>query len=141
MTMTIKHIFQPTGNTCGPACLHMCDQSHTIESIANMCGTDWVVGTPPDKMIIGMDKMGLRYKHHTSNPNHFELLKLIIDNSNIPILRTITRGVPHWIIVLKYSNTMYSILDPWLGEIEYSKEQLDDIWKQRNYECFEILTR
>lgn len=137
--MIIKHKYQPTGNTCGPACLHMCGNTHTIELIADLCGTDWVVGTPPDRMIIGMDRLKMKYIHHTLPKDPYKLLSSIIDKGNIPILRTITQGVPHWIIVSKYTNTKYHILDPWLGEIDYTKEQLDFVWKLKNYELFEII--
>ena len=71
----------------------------------------------------------------------FDLLKQVIENEHVPILRTITRGVPHWIIVKGFNFVYpdkYTILDPWLGEIEYTEKELDDIWKPRQYQFFEL---
>lgn len=155
-TITINHHHQPTGNTCGPACIYMAlryvlnqtnelpfdvDIAETIESIAEHCGTDWVVGTPPDKMIKGFEAVGLKYYEYSKSPNPYDLLKQVIDSKNIPIVRTITQGVPHWIIVNGYDEDNFKVLDPWLGKIEYTQEQLDFIWSKRQYQFFEILTK
>jgi ABC-type bacteriocin/lantibiotic exporter with double-glycine peptidase domain len=114
--------------------------SKPIEEIAEVCGTDWVVGTPPERMIKGFEEYEMKYVEYIHSPNPYELLKKIIDSENIPIVRTITQGVPHWIIVNGYDDKRYNILDPWLGQIEYTQEQLDHIWSKRQYQFFEILT-
>ena len=151
MRMMIKHFFQPTGNACGPTCLYMVNQYFTgdvdrgfnpyptIKDISEMCGTDWIVGTPPDRMEVGMKKIGLNYIEYVHTKRSFDLLKNVIDDNNIPILRTITQGVPHWIIVKGYIGFEFFINDPWLGEITYSEKQLDEIWKVRHYQFFEII--
>ena len=145
MMMKIKHYTQPTGNTCGPACLMMIYEffktstnHYSILEIAEFCGTDWTVGTPPEKMIKGMDKLGIRYIHHLKLDSPYDDLKVMIEKGNIPILRTMTQNVPHWIIVSGYKDGKFEIHDPWLGEIEYSETGLDEVWNPRNYECFEI---
>ena len=156
--MTIKHIYQPSPITCGPSCLYMvfkfivnrqglgldADIKYSVEDIALICGTDWEVGTPPDRMEKGMDGLGIKYVEYINSPRPFELLKTIIDSGNIPILRTITKGAPHWIIVDKYDiysdgSTLFNVLDPWLGEIKYTEKDLDSIWSVRDYQFFEIL--
>ncbi len=148
--MNIDYFKQPTGNTCGPACIKMAinyfatsfDSTITpsIEKIAEMCGTDWIVGTPPDRMEKGMQELGLKYIEYVCPPRPYELLRSIIEIDHIPILRTITQGIPHWIIMDGY-NFVYPdrirILDPWLGKIEYTEKELDAIWKVRNYQFFE----
>jgi hypothetical protein len=93
----------------------------------------------------GMIALHMKYVEYANLSRPYDLLKLTIDSNNIPILRTITRGVPHWIIVPSYlvdANTgfvIYNVLDPWLGEIQYSEKQLDEVWKQRQYQFFEVI--
>ena len=154
MKMTIKHMYQPTGNTCGPTCLYMVkhflanypndlpfdiELRLKIDEIANMCGTDWIVGTPPDRMIKGMKELKIPYVEHYKSPRPYELLKKILDDGNIAIVRTITRGIPHWIIVHGYEENKYNVADPASGPIVMSEKQLDIIWSLRQYQFFEIL--
>lgn len=145
MMKTIKHYQQPTGNTCGPTCIymvhkHLNDYQGSIGDIAKLCTTDWVVGTPPDKMILGLDGLDIKYIHHVEPNEPFDLLNNIISKGNITMLRTLTQGIPHWIIVNDYDGKIYNVLDPWLGEIVYNHKDLDYVWSGRNYECFEIIT-
>lgn len=143
--MIIRTAKQPTGNTCGPTCLYMAynalyGEEHTIMEIAELCTTDWVVGTPPDKMKLGMDSIGLSYKHHITTNNPFTHLKQVLEKQNIPIIRTITDGIPHWIIVNGYSNkNIWSVKCPFKGDLIYDTEELDLVWGLRNYEFFEII--
>lgn len=113
--------------------------SKPIEEIAEACGTDWVVGTPPERMVKGFEEYEMKYIEYVHSPNPYNLLKHVIDSENIPIVRTITQDVPHWIIINGYDNEKYNILDPWLGQIEYTQEQLDLIWSKRQYQFFEIV--
>lgn len=155
MKITISHKQQPTGNTCGPTCIYMAlkhilnkpndlpfevEILDTVEKISEACGTDWVVGTPPERMIKGFEACNLKYVEYIHSPNPYELLEQVISIGNIPIVRTITQGVPHWIIVNGYDDKVYDVLDPWLGEIKYTQEQLDHIWSKRQYQFFEIIT-
>ena len=161
--MNFKFVNQPTGNSCGPTCLYMVldyilnkrnsfnpvggqhalplevEIKFSVQDICDMCGTDWIVGTPPDKMIKGMKALNIKYTEYICSPRPYDLLRNVIDSENIPILRTITKDVPHWIIINSYEKNIFNILDPWLGEIQYSEKDLDDIWKVRNYQFFEIL--
>lgn len=153
--ITISYKQQPTGNTCGPTCIYMALNyiinkpndlpfdvyiSKPIQEIAEACGTDWVVGTPPERMVKGFEEYEMKYVEYVHSPDPYSLLKHVIDSDNIPIVRTITQGVPHWIIVNGYDKDKYNILDPWLGQIEYTQEQLDLIWSKRQYQFFEIIT-
>ncbi len=152
--ITINYQQQPTGNTCGPACIYMAlryvlnhpndlpfdiDIADTVEGIAEACGTDWIVGTPPDRMQKGMDAVKMKYIEYIHPKRPFDLLKQVIDTGNIPIIRTITQGVPHWIIANGYIGDVFDILDPWLGVIKYDIQQLNNIWMPRDYQFFEIL--
>lgn len=154
---TIKHFYQPTANTCGPTCIYMIwyylvnkdniiyaafkdtvKMKYDISDIAHFCGTDWIVGTPPDRMEKGMRYLGIDYVEYILQPRPFELLRDIIDNKNISLLRTITKGVPHWIIVDSYDEEYFYVKDPWLGEIKYTEKDLHSIWSVRDYQFFEI---
>jgi len=92
-----------------------------------------------------MIALHMKYVEYANLSRPYDLLKLAIDSGNIPILRTITKGVPHWIIVPSYmvdvNNrfVLYRVLDPWQGEIQYSERQLSEVWKQRQYQFFEII--
>lgn len=149
---TIKHYYQPTGNSCGPACIFMVSQhinpsskmtdnlaNLMIDEISEICGTDWVVGTPPERMDKGMKLLKLKFVEYLGSPRPYDLLHNVIKSDNYPILRTITKGVPHWIIVQDYNDDGYEVLDPWLGEIFYSKSELDDIWSPRLYQFYEVM--
>ena len=159
-TINIKHHYQPTGNTCGPTCLYMAYEylknfpndlpftvplKTTIQDIEYLCGTDWEVGTPPDRMIRGMNALHMSYVEYANLSRPYELLKLAIDAGNIPILRTITKGVPHWIVVPSYKIdgrdgfVVYEVFDPWQGIIHYGEKHLDQVWKQRDYQFFEVI--
>lgn len=155
MMIPINYEKQPTGNTCGPTCIKMAlkyimnkpndlpfdfEITTTIDEIAKLCGTDWVVGTPPEKMIKGFDALKISYIEYIHSPRPFDLLKEVITSGNIPIVRTITHGVPHWIIVNGFTEEHFLILDPWQGIIKYTPKQLNDIWMVRDYQFFEIVT-
>lgn len=115
--------------------------ANLVGSIANACGTDWEVGTPPDRMEKGMKVLELNYIEYSHMKNPYKLLQTVLDSKNIAILRTITKGVPHWVIVYGINfiyPEKFKVLDPWQGEIEYTQEELELIWKQRDYQFFEI---
>jgi len=153
--MTTNHYFQPSGNLCGPTCIFMVsrllssrdDKNHEmteskvnflIEEIGEVCGTDWVVGTPPERMVKGFNFMKLKFVEFQNSPRPFELIKSSLDVGNYNILRTITKGVPHWIVVVGYDDLGYHVFDSWLGIIRYSEIELDSIWSPRFYQFYEI---
>jgi hypothetical protein len=147
MKQIIKHYSQPNGISCGPTCVMMAyealphtskKQEYTIMEICDLCGTDSITGTPPERLEKGMKVLGINYNHYVNLDNPFQDLKNVLDNGNLPILRTFTHGIPHWIIVNGYENETYFINDPWQGEIKYTKEELNYIWVGRYYEFYEI---
>lgn len=140
----INHIYQPTGNSCGPTCIKMVGDFLVgdigkIDDICKACGTDWVVGTPPDRMKIGLDKLGIKYIEHINEVDPFQSIKNTIDGGNIAIVRTITHNIPHWIVIDGYDEKKYRINDPWLGPITYTEDELDKIWRIRDFFYFEII--
>lgn len=154
-TIKIKHHYQPTGNTCGPTCLYMVHEylqnypndlpftvqvKTTIHDIEHMCGTDWVVGTPPDRMEKGMIALHMKYVEYIHSPRPYDLLKRVLNSGNLAIVRTITKsGIPHWILIDSCSPTLYNVLDPAQGKIQYYQPELDEVWKPRQYQFFEVI--
>jgi predicted double-glycine peptidase len=108
----------------------------TIEDIAETCGTHYPVGTDDKMMEKGFAILGMTYRI-PSNPNVNYLIKSL-EAGNVIIVRTLTRGAKHWIVAYAYANGQFAINDPWLGEIKYTEQELIDIWKPRNFFCFEI---
>ena len=112
----------------------------SIDDICIECGTDWVEGTPPNKMKIGLDKLNINYIEHIHEIEPYQSLKNVIDKGNIAIVRTITKNVPHWIVIHGYNDDVFDVNDPWLGPIKYNESQLDSIWKIRDFFFYEIVT-
>ena len=147
MKLIIKHYQQPTGISCGPTCIMMAyqalphypkKQNYSIMEICDLCGTDSITGTPPARLEKGMNALGMHYTHHINSDKPFQHLKTILDNGNLPTLRTFTHGIPHWIIISGYENDKYYANDPWQGEMTYSEEELTNIWIGRHYEFYEV---
>lgn len=113
-------------------------QNYSIIDICDLCGTDSITGTPPERLEKGMNALGMHYTHHINSDKPFQHLKIILDKGNLPMLRTFTHGIPHWIIISGYENDKYYTNDPWQGEITYSEEELTTIWIGRHFEFYEV---
>lgn len=140
----VKHIYQPTGNSCGPTCLKMVGEFimgnvSEIDDICKTCGTDWVVGTPPEKMKIGLNHLGIKFIEHSNEIEPYQSIRNVIDKGNVAIVRTITKETPHWIVIDNYDNDTFNVNDPWLGQIKYNEKELGDIWRVRDYFFYEII--
>lgn len=144
----VPHHYQPTGNSCGPTCLKMVHDFFVgdrfkISDICRACGTDWVVGTPPERMIKGLNYMGIEYIEHIHEEDPYQSLKDSIDKGHPCIVRANVGGTPHWIIVVDYDHDTFMVNDPWLGRVIYDTEEFDEIWlsgrqKIREYFYYEI---
>lgn len=143
----VKHLYQPNGISCGPTCIKMVGdffrgEVPSIEEICKDCGTDNITGTPPERMRKGLDKLGITYIEHIGEENPYQSLRDTIDNGSVAMLRTLTHGVPHWIVVHAYNSEnqeLFYVNDPWLGTLEYDEDQLEKIWKGRDYFFFEVV--
>lgn len=142
----VKHMYQPDGISCGPTCIKMAaeffkGEIDTVDEICKHCGTDNIIGTPPERMKRGLDKLGIDYIEHVGEEDPFQSLRNVIDNDSLCIVRTFTHGVPHWIVIHSYDQdnpSTFNVNDPWLGPITYDEDELDKIWKGRDYYFFEI---
>ena len=141
----LPHIFQPNNYSCGPTCIKMVadylqnDKATSISKLCKDCGTDTIVGTPPEKMKNGLDNLNLQYKQHINESDPYTSLQSILKLNHIAIVRTITQDAPHWIVIYKFNGSQYYVNDPWLGKITYTQTELDAIWKPRDYFYFEII--
>lgn len=141
----VQHIYQPTGNSCGPTCIKMVGEFikgnvPSIDEICKMCGTDWVVGTPPERMKIGLDELNIPHKEHINEIEPYQSIKNVIDKGNVAIVRTITQDVPHWIVIHGYNEDTFTVNDPWLGPKTYTEKELDSIWRVRDHFFYEIFS-
>jgi GNAT superfamily N-acetyltransferase len=144
----VPHHYQPTGNSCGPTCLKMVHDFFVgnrfkISDICRACGTDWVVGTPPDRMVKGLQYMGIKYIEHMGEEDPYQSLKDSIDKGHPCVVRANVQGTPHWIIVVDYDHDTLMVNDPWLGRLLYEIDEFDEIWfsgrdKIREYFYYEI---
>lgn len=142
----LKHIYQPTGDSCGPTCIKMVGEFFkgeidSIDEICKHCETDSIIGTPPERMRKGLDKLNISYIEHIDEEDPYQSLRDVIDNGGLCILRTFTHGIPHWIVVHDYdkdNSEVFDVNDPWLGPLNYDEDELHQIWKDRNYFFFEI---
>jgi len=143
----VKQIRQPDGISCGPTCIKMVGdffkgEVASIEDICKSCGTDHITGTPPERMRKGLASLDIKYVEHIDDENPYQSLRDAIDRGSVTMLRTLTHRVPHWIVVHSYneeSQNIFYVNDPWLGQLEYNEEQLEEIWRERNYFFFEVL--
>lgn len=141
-----EHMYQPTGNSCGPTCIKMVHDFFVgdifeIPEICEACGTDWTVGTPPDRMELGFNHMGIDYEHHIGMDEPYEFLREVFSKGHVAIIRTIIQGIPHWIVARGWNEDTktFIINDPWQGPQDHTEEDLENIWYQRNYEFFEVI--
>ena len=138
----VKHHYQPNDITCGPATLKMIGDALgltttiSIEEIADRCGTNEDVGTTDVMMATGMRAIGIPFRIGTSRGP--EDLAAFLHGGGYVILRTLTRDIKHWIALYAFEDGKFKAADPWLGDIEYTPEEIVSIWKPRDYFYFEV---
>ncbi len=147
LTTPIPHLFQPDGLSCGPTCVKMVadylnkEKNISIENISEFIKLDHLTGTTPDKLHLALQKMKVNFSEPTEeNRNLSYLINKVIKNKKVAIVRTLTKGIKHWILVCGYNpeTDMFVINDPWLGKINYTSEQLINVWSPRDYYFVEI---
>jgi predicted double-glycine peptidase len=146
--MIIKHIYQPDGISCGPTCLKMIDDHInngiiTIEDLKKIVGTNDIKGTTLDDMVVGLKHLNISYDIPNLGDEReaIEYLNNSLNNDEPIILRTLTKGIKHWVIVSGFDGQKYYVKDPWLGEITYNKKQIIKIWEPRGFDCLKIINK
>lgn len=146
LDLSKHHTYQEKGYTCGPTCIEMVskflgvDYGH-VDDISDLCGCNPKTGTVDTGMKNALDNLGInseQNRHTSSVEDAMDYLDELLEKGNIFIMRTLTRGIKHWIIVYGKQKDDYLIADPWLGNIEYDFEDIVDIWEPRNFDGFEV---
>lgn len=137
-----EHMFQSRGYDCGPTCIKMVatalgvGRQLTLNDIIDACGSDPTTGTDDKKMEKGMAAAGVPFKVGAARTP--EELATSLEAGHMIILRTLTRGIKHWIILYKFDGQRFHVQDPWLGPLSYTPEEVVNIWKPRDYFYFEV---
>lgn len=111
-------------------------QQLSINELSGVCGTNRQVGTSDAMMEKGLRAIGARYS--IGKAKDTASLAQFLEGGGYIILRTLTRGIKHWIVVYGTDGEDFLAADPWLGQVRYGPEELVSIWKPRDYFYFEI---
>jgi hypothetical protein len=142
-----SHLFQEKGHTCGPTCVEMVSKFLNVDygdvdDISELCGCNTTTGTIDVGMKNALSKLGISNKQNIHTSNTKEAMSYLNDifktGNKVFIMRTLTRGIKHWIIVYGKKGNTFLVADPWLGKITYSTKEIVDIWKPRNFDGFEV---
>lgn len=143
------HKYQEQGHTCGPTCIQMVADFfnrdyENIDAIIQMCGCNTTTGTVDTGIKAALEKLKLpnmRNPYLGDEDKSKAWLKKMLSADNIFVMRTLTRGAKHWIIVYGYDeeNDSYLVADPWLGMVTYNAKQIDSIWKPRDFDGFIVI--
>lgn len=144
-TEKLKLIHQPNGIACGPTSLKMVSDYYdivcSIEELTIVMGTDDKTGTTDVKMKLGLDYLSLDYEQFSGDKDtSYNKLYTALKNENIILLRTLVKGIKHWICCDNYSETKktFNILDPWLGNYELNESEIENVWQPRDYDGFMV---
>lgn len=140
------HSFQMAGHTCGPTCIKMVADylgvgySH-IDEIIELCGCNTKTGTIDTGIKNALDSLGVKNQQnlfHKDDSSAMDFLDSLLGDGDIFIMRTLTRGIKHWIIVYGKRGNEYLIADPWLGKITYGAPEILQIWSPREFDGFVV---
>jgi ABC-type bacteriocin/lantibiotic exporter with double-glycine peptidase domain len=110
----------------------------SITELIKICDTDNKTGTTDKNLIMGLEHTNIPYEQNTNKSKKaLSILKKRINNE-LFLMRTLTKGIPHWILISGYYNNMWIVLDPWLGNIRYTDDEITNIWKPRSYDGFYV---
>lgn len=133
---------------CGPTALFMIlnalnIKSYDIDSIEELSGTNDITGCTDENVrtfLSNLNDEKITYKRivDKSKVESFRFINNALYNGYFVLLRTFTHGIKHWVVLSEFNDDIYLTYDPWLGVIEYTNEDIDQIWKERNYDCFII---
>jgi GNAT superfamily N-acetyltransferase len=140
------HRFQSKGYTCGPTAMKILLDfikypEVSVDYLEKVSGTDDVLGCTDVGMSKMLDHLGIKYDRivDETEQNSFDKLDQHLKNDKV-ILRTLTKGVKHWIVVYDKIGNVYKCSDPWLGLISYDKDHINYIWAPRKYDAFLVTT-
>ncbi len=134
--------------TCGPTSIRVIldylkyPDSITTEYIEKVSGTNTEFGCTHENMKKGLDCLGVLHERVVNNTKEVSMNTLInaLNKNQKIILRTLTKGVKHWIVVYHYNidNNTFLCSDSWLGKITYTPQEIVNIWEPRDFDAFII---
>lgn len=135
---------QPDDITCGPSCVAMVAHSvgrasanMDIRKLGEHVGTDNKTGTPPSRLRHALESLGVEHTH--GYYDGVENLKQYLDGSQgRVILRTVTHGIPHWVIADRVQDGNVVLLDPWLGVHQATEDIIRERCEKTRFEAFTI---
>lgn len=137
------YLKQTTGINCGPTSLKMLLEYYrtninpSIDELTDVMEVDIEAGTTDVRMRKGLVHCKLNHKQiKVGGDNAMTFLKNYVKNDRKILLRTLTRGVKHWVVVYDFKDNLFLVADPWLGKIKYNEIQIYNIWKPRNFDGF-----
>jgi hypothetical protein len=140
---TFPYLKQTSGINCGPTSLKMLLDYYkkmdniSIDELTQIMEVDMDSGTTDIRMKKGLDFCDLNYLQIiTNDKDALNLLKNYVKNDRKILLRTLTHGIKHWVVVYDYKDGLFSVADPWFGKIIYNEKQIYSIWKPRNFDGF-----
>lgn len=141
----LKHQYQPTGISCGNTVLKILMDYYgifdelSIDDLVVICGTDTKTGTTDKKLMVGLDHVGIPYKQ-SEDKDADEAMHTLNRriNRKFFMMRTLTQGVFHWILITGKTGDLWNVMDPWLGEITYTDQEIIDIWEPRAFDGFYV---
>lgn len=140
------HRFQTKGYTCGPTAMKILLDfinypEVSVDYLEKVSGTDGVLGCTDVGMSKMLDHLGIKYNRIVdgNTQDSFNKLDDHLKKDKV-ILRTLTKGVKHWIVVYDKIGNIYKCSDPWLGLISYNEDQINSIWSPRKYDAFLVAT-
>lgn len=140
------HSFQEQGHTCGPTCIKMVSDFLNVkydhfDQIIDLCGCNTTTGTIDTGIKNALDNLGINNQQNkvtSDSESAMKFLDDLLEKGDIFIMRTLTRGIKHWIIVYGKKDNNYFIADPWLGKINYNEKEIIKIWEPRDFDGFVI---
>lgn len=140
------HRYQDKGYTCGPTAVKMVLDwisypDVSVDYLERISKTDSIVGCTDQSMALMLSTLGVKNQRYVGNKiASFDALRHAVDTGRKVIVRTLTKGIKHWIVVYGKAGNKFKIADPWLGLIEYTEAGLEAVWSPRDWDCFVVLS-
>jgi hypothetical protein len=130
----MKHLNQTCGSSCGPTSLKMImsvvgyREDLGIQDIFSMAPTK-IGGTPWPRMSQIIRKLGIKHRVMAEVPLSYFMTA---PKDKVWMLAVYCGNIKHWVVLNGYKNGIYTVFDPADTIIEYTKQELYNIFDNRN---------
>lgn len=140
----VSGALQPNNFTCGPACVRTIanhlghPEWMTTELLGQLAGTNSRTGTTETEMSRALSSIGATHTRPRRSDTS-ELLEALRDEQFL-VLRIGAPGFKHWILLHGYDYAANRFLAhcPTRGPIDYTAQELSDLWSYRDYDHFQV---